>query len=250
MSRPSFQFYPGDWRNDAKLRRCSEAARGAWVDILCVLHDSDEYGVVRWPLADLARAAGVKIKSANELVAKGVLKGSEAGCGAYVWRPFHGGKYGDPVTLLEATEGPTWYSTRLIRDEYGRINKGAKSRFSAENQPPSRRHGDGEGDGSSSPSSSSPSEVSKYLSSNENFVVGKNGQETVKDPVKRIVIFQQKLIPFLGSDGGRVIDIAMHPGHPEYARCLALCKKTAWDKLKKGWPHLWPQYEYNHGDQH
>ena len=51
MKRPSFQFYVADWRLDQKLRRCSPAARGVWIDILCLLHDSDEqYGVLRWPL--------------------------------------------------------------------------------------------------------------------------------------------------------------------------------------------------------
>lgn len=79
MKRPSFQFYPADWRNNAKLRRCSEAARGAWMDILCILHDSDEYGVLRWPLADVARSAGVSTRLAQELAAKDVLKGSDTG---------------------------------------------------------------------------------------------------------------------------------------------------------------------------
>jgi hypothetical protein len=60
MKRPSFQFYPADWRGNANLRRCSEAARGAWMDILCLLHDSDTYGIVRWPLVDLANAAGTR----------------------------------------------------------------------------------------------------------------------------------------------------------------------------------------------
>lgn len=45
MTRPSFQFYPGDWRKNANLNRCSHAARGVWVDVLCVLHDSDEWAI-------------------------------------------------------------------------------------------------------------------------------------------------------------------------------------------------------------
>lgn len=53
--RPSFQFYPADWLANTNLRRCSEAARGIWIDVMCVLHGADEYGVIRWPLADLAR---------------------------------------------------------------------------------------------------------------------------------------------------------------------------------------------------
>ena len=95
--RPSFQFYPADWRGNANLRRCSEAARGAWMDILSVLHDSDEYGVVRWPLAELAQAAGVSLKSAKELAAKRVLKGDDQGAEPYIFTPRHAGKDGEAV---------------------------------------------------------------------------------------------------------------------------------------------------------
>ena len=56
MKRPSFQFYPGDWQANVKLRRCSLAARGAWIEVLCLLHGSDPYGTIDWPLADIAHA--------------------------------------------------------------------------------------------------------------------------------------------------------------------------------------------------
>lgn len=42
--RPAFQFYPGDWRKDVQLRSCSIAARGLWVDLMCVMHDCEPYG--------------------------------------------------------------------------------------------------------------------------------------------------------------------------------------------------------------
>src|SRR5579871_32196 len=164
VKRPSFQFYPGDWLGNAKLGRCSIAARGAWVQILCVLHDADEYGVARWSLADLARAANVPLKLAKELVSKDVLKGGEGPTSAYVFRPFHAGTLGQPVTLIEACAGPLWYSSRLVRDEYIRRRRGGRTRFSDENQSgqnhspkpsPTPHSGDGGGDGPSSPSSSS-----------------------------------------------------------------------------------------------
>jgi hypothetical protein len=44
MKRPAFQFYPGDWRKDVELRSCSIAARGLWIDLMCVMHDCDPYG--------------------------------------------------------------------------------------------------------------------------------------------------------------------------------------------------------------
>ena len=44
MKRPAFQFYPADWRKDVELRSCSIAARGLWIDILCIAHECDPYG--------------------------------------------------------------------------------------------------------------------------------------------------------------------------------------------------------------
>ena len=46
MKRPSFQFYPADWRKDPSLSVCSLAARGLWIDMLCIAHESDDYGTL------------------------------------------------------------------------------------------------------------------------------------------------------------------------------------------------------------
>lgn len=169
---PSFQFYPGDWRNNIKLRRCSPAALGAWINILCVLHDQEEYGVVRWPLAELARIANVPLKLARQLVAKGVLKGSDTGLTEpFVFQPYHAGVHGVGVTLIASCPQNIWFSSRMVVDEYRRKHRGKNTRFSSENQPPcrspsrspTRRQDDGEGerqgDGPSSSSSASPSKI-------------------------------------------------------------------------------------------
>lgn len=167
MKRPSFQFYPGDWKKNAKLRRCSEAARGAWVDVLCLLHDFDEYGVCRWPLLDLARSAGVPLKLVKELVAKDVLKGSDKEIADYVYTPRHAGADGEPVVLIPAQPGPVWFCSRFVRDDHIRQKRGAGTRFgddeSASNDgknrkpksPPKGGIGDGKGDGASTSSSTS-----------------------------------------------------------------------------------------------
>lgn len=135
MKRPAFQFYAKDWRGNLKLRRCSDAAKGAWIEIMCVLHDSEEYGVVRFPLKELVNAAGVQVRSARELVHKGVLKGGDRDVQAYTYTPRHAGKALDTVTLLEATDGPMWYCSRFVRDEYIRQRRGESTRFDTENQP-------------------------------------------------------------------------------------------------------------------
>jgi hypothetical protein len=44
VKRPAFQFYPADWRKDPALSSCSLAARGLWIELLCVAHESDDYG--------------------------------------------------------------------------------------------------------------------------------------------------------------------------------------------------------------
>jgi len=44
MSDPWMKFYPSDWRSDPKLRLVSMAARGLWMEMLCLMHEADNYG--------------------------------------------------------------------------------------------------------------------------------------------------------------------------------------------------------------
>lgn len=47
MSRqPWFKFFPTDWRADPQLRMCSLAARGLWIEILGIMHEADERGLL------------------------------------------------------------------------------------------------------------------------------------------------------------------------------------------------------------
>src|SRR5687768_4522609 len=103
MRRPSLQFYPGDWQANPKLRRCSHAEKGIWLDVICILHDQDEYGIIRWPLKDLALAVHAKPTALQTLVDKGILKGADVGskCEPFIYTPRHGGRDGEPVTLIE-----------------------------------------------------------------------------------------------------------------------------------------------------
>jgi hypothetical protein len=45
--RPAFQFYPDKWYGDKGLRMCSLAARGLWMDMLCIMWESPERGTLR-----------------------------------------------------------------------------------------------------------------------------------------------------------------------------------------------------------
>src|ERR1700735_3171018 len=37
------KFYWADWRSDPKLRMCSLGARGLWMELLSLMHSSDEF---------------------------------------------------------------------------------------------------------------------------------------------------------------------------------------------------------------
>ncbi|MDH1299696.1 hypothetical protein [Achromobacter sp. GD03932] len=167
MKRPSFQFYPGDWTGNSNLRRCTHAEKGAWLDIMCLMHDQEEYGVLRWPLREIALAAGCPVALVKALVSKGVLKGDDAELTeAFVYTPRSGRRNGDPVDLITTQAGPIWYSSRMVKDEYVRTIRGEGSRFGegndAASKPTPKKSSKTSpkptfGDGSSSSSSSSPS---------------------------------------------------------------------------------------------
>ncbi len=103
--------------------------------VMGVMHDQDEYGVCRWPLAEIAQVAGVPLKHLKELSEKDVLKGADKAAPDYVFTPRHAGKMGSPVNLVEAAGGPCWYCSRMVRDEYIRQRRGQSTRFSSDNQP-------------------------------------------------------------------------------------------------------------------
>lgn len=42
--RPFLQLYPQDWRGDETLRICSLAARGLWMECMCLMHFATPYG--------------------------------------------------------------------------------------------------------------------------------------------------------------------------------------------------------------
>lgn len=43
-ANPWMKFYPADWRADQGLRVCTLAARGLWIEMLCVMHSAVPYG--------------------------------------------------------------------------------------------------------------------------------------------------------------------------------------------------------------
>jgi hypothetical protein len=88
MSAPWMKFYPRDWRGDQALRAVSLAARGLWMEMLCIMHEASPYGYLLLGGRDvsndvLARMAGAGADEVSalliELESAGVLGRSRKG---------------------------------------------------------------------------------------------------------------------------------------------------------------------------
>ena len=78
---PWLKFYPTSWRADPGLRMCSAAARGLWIELLCLMHEADPRGhlIVRGNVptdAQLAVLAGLPVNQLSDLIAE--LEGMRA----------------------------------------------------------------------------------------------------------------------------------------------------------------------------
>jgi hypothetical protein len=64
---PWLKFWVEAWRSDLGLRLCSAAARGVWIEMLCVMHHCEPYGVLAdqngkpMPPLDLAVLIGISL---------------------------------------------------------------------------------------------------------------------------------------------------------------------------------------------
>jgi hypothetical protein len=127
----------GDWGANTNLRRCTFAERGVLVEFMCLAHGSLEYGALRWSLKEIAQAIGCPVSLLRALRDKNVLKGADAGqrCKPSIFTPTHAGKRGEPVTLIPEQDGPIWYSSRMVRDEYLRQVRGRGTRFADGDTP-------------------------------------------------------------------------------------------------------------------
>lgn len=204
MKRPSFQFYPSDWDSNPNLKRCSFAEKGIWIDIMCLMHDQAEYGVLRWRLAEIAEAVGCKVAQLKSLERKGVLKGSDSNVEPFVYVPRSARKNGDPVLLIRKQSGPLWYCSRMVKDEYVRTVRGDGSRFFGGNgedngETPKVAPKPGLSDGSSSSSSSSSSSPSSDSVDNsvsaQTSVPASRGENSIARPANGSAEHDDEVVP-------------------------------------------------------
>lgn len=110
--RPWMKFYPRDWRGDQALRVVSLAARGLWMEMLCVMHEASPYGhllIGAQPVEDavLARLAGTSVEEVQALLVE--LQAAN---------------------VYRRTRAGVIYSKRMVAD-HKRSNEGRKAKKSA-----------------------------------------------------------------------------------------------------------------------
>lgn len=78
---PYLALYVGDWLSDEALTLCSPAARGVWIDFLCMMHKRDRCGVLigsREQLSQIGRCPAVHLdRVLSELQTTGAADISE-----------------------------------------------------------------------------------------------------------------------------------------------------------------------------
>lgn len=87
MKMPAMQFYPADWRKDLAVQALGYFERGVWFEMLCLMHESSERGVLLLngiPMPDevIARLLGLDNQTFNQALTKlltyGVAKRRDA----------------------------------------------------------------------------------------------------------------------------------------------------------------------------
>lgn len=193
MKLPAFQFYPGDWRKDPDLSRCSKAAKGVWVDMMCLMFECEERGVLAtgglpWTNEEIAAAVGGDLTGAltciQELLDKRVAHRNESGA---------------------------VYSRRMVRDEHKRKSCGNAGKMGGGNpkfkgQGKGNSKGDVKGDSKQNTKASSSSS-SSFSSSN----ITSSDEEGGKSKQKNFPLVLEKFLEAYEKQCGKKYVIGNYP---------------------------------------
>lgn len=126
MTAPWMKFYPSDWQSDPMLRCCSIAARGLWVEMMCLMHKAEPYGSLL--------VNGTRVDKRKLAILVGI---TEKECSALLLEIEGSG-------VFSRDEDGTIYSRRMRRDhiksEEGR--KQIEKRWGGLNRSPNRSRDD------------------------------------------------------------------------------------------------------------
>lgn len=70
---PAFQFYPGDWRKDTGVQSLDYQARGVWIEILCLMHESEQRGILTLNGRAMPDEALARLLGLDEILLKQIL---------------------------------------------------------------------------------------------------------------------------------------------------------------------------------
>ena len=180
MKRPSFQFYPGDWLNDAGLRLCSLPARGLWLEMMCFMHQASTYGHLliagRSPSTEeLARLLGQRDISVTEWVQEL-----------------------DTNKVFSRTDEGVIYSRRMVQDEKNR-KQWARRQRNHRNKGHSLERDNGVTLGASHAEVTSKSQLSSSSSSTSLSTTSPKGEvsasKTPDCPHEQIIELYHRLLP-------------------------------------------------------
>lgn len=116
------KFWPADWQRDPAVRMCSLAARGLWIEMICVMHEAQPYGHMlvnrRAPtVRQMAAMFGVPEREVSRLLAELEAAG-----------------------VFSRSDDGTIYSRRMVRDQAVRVK--ARADGSRGGNPALRREAD------------------------------------------------------------------------------------------------------------
>lgn len=138
-----------EWLQNPALRGCSAIEKAAWVDLLCMFHTSEEPGVLRMPLEQIARAIGADVSLLEGLIRKQLLGGRSAaslpGDGLYehsgiplIYAPKHGRTRGREVVLLDEQEGDIYFLAWMLVARH-KSSSAQRAAIASGRRPPSAR---------------------------------------------------------------------------------------------------------------
>ncbi|MBK6616109.1 hypothetical protein [Ottowia sp.] len=118
-----------NWFVNSEVRACTAEERIVWLELLMHMSKAEPRGMLAKPLERIAMMAGTSTDVLRGLIANGLLKGHDgAGQGdtendgssslPFVFRPSHAGKFGDPVVLVDLTDGPMWYCDWMVLETH------------------------------------------------------------------------------------------------------------------------------------